>query len=96
MKASEVAGDVTNLVYHVGNPGVLPSETTDPVSFRVGDYSTIQYSDDGFVYGSTQNSYLGTGGSFDWGTPILSRCVLLEDEYTFCGLLKSNCQGLVR
>jgi hypothetical protein len=95
MKASEVAGDVTNLVYHVGNPKVLPSEIANPnEQFRVGDYSAIHYSDDGFVYGSTENSYLGTDGSGNWGTPIVSRCVLLEDEYTFCGLLRSNCKDL--
>eukprot|EP00884_Botryococcus_braunii_P016120 jgi/Botrbrau1/3191/Bobra.37_2s0021.1 len=70
-------GNVANLVYHVGNPANFPFNTNNDGNFRVGDYSAINYSDDGFVYGSTENSYSpGAGGIFDWGSSVWGRMTI--------------------
>eukprot|EP00884_Botryococcus_braunii_P015699 jgi/Botrbrau1/2812/Bobra.0125s0023.1 len=53
---------------------VMPMAITTSGSFRTGDYSAIYLSDDGFAYGSAQQSQKsGASGIFQWGTTIWGR-----------------------
>jgi hypothetical protein len=66
------AGTVSNLVYFVGNPGTFPIDPDTTTPWRAGDYSAIVYSDDGFFYASSENSYANPSNSrfpdfWKWG-----------------------------